>query len=330
MRRVVRFLAATLAALALLGAALWLADARPGWPDAAQVPAPQLGTDLDAWLAGREAVFDDVIPGAEKAINWAGLPGARTELAVIYIHGFSASRREISPVPETVAAALGANYFGTRLAGHGRADSGAVPGAALGNATVDDWAYDLAEAMAIGRQLGERVVLIGTSTGGSLATLAALDPAYRDDIAALITVSPNFALSDRQAWMLDLPFAPHWIPRIGGAERSFEPQSEDHARYWTERYPTSALFPMRTVQRAAASADHPAARVPMLVFYANDDRVVVPSATARVIERWGARADAHVIDNAEDPGQHVITGDIRSPATNDFVIRTILAWLADL
>ena len=68
----------------------------------------------------------------------------------------------------------------------------------------------------------------------------------------------------------------------------------------------------------------------MLVFYAPRDEVVVPAATARVIERWGARADAHVIDDAEDPNQHVITGAIRAPSTSDFVVQTSLDWLADL
>lgn len=324
MRRILRALAALLTLLALAGAALWLSDRREGWPAAARVPAPEPGADLDAWLALREGVFDDIIHGTEKAINWAGTPGERTPLAVVYIHGFSASRQEISPVPENVAAALGANYFGTRLAGHGR------DGAALGEASVDDWARDIAEAMAIGRRLGERVVLIGTSTGGSLATLAALDPAYRDDIAAVIAISPNFALADRQAWTLDLPWAPFWLPRVGGAERSFEPYDERHALYWTERYPTQALFPLRAVQRAAAAADHASARVPLLVFYAANDVVVVSAATARVVQHWGARVDAHLIDNADDPGQHVITGDIRSPSTTGFVTATILAWLADL
>lgn len=333
MRRLARILVGLPLALAFLFAVLWWADPRPGWPDLARLPAPEPDLDLDAWLDARESVFGDIVPGTEKAINWAVAPGERTELSVVYIHGFSASRREISPVPEAIAAALGANYFGTRLAGHGRTDGtgpGAVPGEALGNATTEDWALDLAEAMAIGRRLGDRVVLMGTSTGGSLATLAALEPAWQDDIAALVTISPNFALNNNQAWMLDLPFAPRWLHLVGGTERSFTPYNADHALYWTERYPSRALFALRTVQRAAAAADHTAAHVPMLVFYAAGDQVVVPAATARVIQRWGARADAHLIDNAEDPGQHVITGDIRSPATNDFVIRTTLAWLADL
>lgn len=333
MRRLAAIFVALLVVLALLTAAVWVSAPRPGWPDLAGLPAPEPGDDLDAWLEARESVFGDVVPGAEKVIDWAVAPGQRTELAVVYIHGFSASRREISPVPEAIASALGANYFGTRLAGHGRRDStaeDAVPGAALGDVSVEDWALDLAEAMAIGRRLGERVVLIGTSTGGSLATLAALEPTWRDDIAALVTISPNFGLRDSQAWTLDLPYASQWLPRISGAERGFPPLSDDHALYWTERYPSRALFPLRTVQRAAAAAEHGAAEVPMLVFYSAGDRVVQPEATARVIQRWGARVDSHVVENADDPGQHVITGDIRSPATNDFVIRTTLDWLADL
>lgn len=329
MRRLGKILIAVLALLAVLTGAVWVSDPRPGWPDLSALPAPEPGDDPDAWLHAREGVFDDLVPGTEKAINWAGAPGARTDLAVVYLHGFSASRREISPVPETIAAALGANYFGTRFAGHGRS-GGAVPGEALGDVSVEDWALDLAEAIAIGRRLGDRVVLIGTSTGGSLATLAALEPAWQDDIAALVTVSPNFGLRDGQAWTLDLPYAPHWLPRISGTERGVVSQNPDRALYWTERYPSRALFPLRTVQRAAAAADHGAAHVPMLVFYSASDQLVRPEATARVIQNWGARADAHVIDNAEDPGQHVITGDLRSPATNDFVIDTTLDWLADL
>lgn len=316
------------AALIILGVSLlalataWATSPREGWPGALPPPAP--GDDLDDWLAAREALFDDLTPGTEKTIIWAGEPGARTDLAVIYIHGFSASRQEIAPVPERIAQALGANYFATRLAGHGR------DGAALAVASLDDWALDISEAVAIGRRLGDRIVLMGTSTGGSLATLAALEPEWQGDIAALITVSPNYALNGRQIRVLDLPWAQTWLPLVAGGERRWEPFNEGHARYWTLAYPTGALFSLRTAQRAAAAADHAAARVPMLVFYAPRDEVVVPAATARVIERWGARADAHVIDNAEDPNQHVITGEIRAPSTSDLVVETSLNWLADL
>jgi len=322
--RFVKALLTLVVVLALAAGALWLIAPQTPWPQAATLEAAEPGADLDAWLAQREGVFDDLTEGAEKRIFWAAEPGARSDIALVYLHGFSATRREISPVTEELAARLGANLFATRFAGHGR------PGNALGEATVTDWALDLAEAMAVARRIGDRVVLVGTSTGGSMAVLAALDPAYADDIAAIVTVSPNFALNNAQAWMLDLPFASRWLPLLVGETYAWEPRNDLQARFWSTSYPTTALFPMRSVQRAAAGADHGAATVPLLVFYAAGDQVVVPAATARVIQNWGARVDSHVITGSTDASQHVIAGDILSPGTNDFVIDTAFDWLSAL
>ena len=317
-------LTSVILALAIALGALWLSAPRLVWPEAASLQAPEPGADLDAWLAAREGAFDDITPGTEKVIRWAGAPGARTPLAVVYLHGFSATRQEISPLPEQVAEGLGANLFLTRLAGHGRG------GAALGAARVEDWALDLAEAMAVGRRLGERVVLIGTSTGGSIAALAALDPEYRADIAAVVTFAPNFGLMAGQAWMLDLPWAQSWLPAVMGRERSWEAPDPLSALYWTTRYPTEAIFPMRAVQRAAAAADHGAAEVPLLVFYSAGDRVVDPAATAQVVADWGAPVESGLVSDAADPDQHILAGDLRSPATTAPMVARTLAWLGDL
>ena len=319
-----RFLKALLALLILLAAAIGLAYAttpRLHWLAGAEVAAVVPGADLDAWLTQHEGVFDDITTGTEKHITWAGEPGARTSLALVYLHGYSATRQEISPVPERLAQALGANLFATRFAGHGRS------GAALAEATPEDWATDLAEAMAIAARLGDRVVLIGTSTGASIATLAALDPAYRDAIAALVMVSPNFELNNPQAFLLHLPYAERWVPLVVGETRSWEPQNDGQARYWTSSYPTRALFAMRAVQRAAGGSDHAAARAPALIFYATGDQVVLPAATEDVIARWGAPVNGVILQGADDPGQHVITGDLLSPSTTETVITQTLDWL---
>lgn len=319
-----RILKVVLVLLVVLAAAVGLAFVtapRLHWPAAAQIAPVTPGADLDAWLAQREGVFDDLTAGTEKHITWAGAPGARTPLVLVYLHGYSATRQEISPVPERLAQALGANLFATRFAGHGRS------GVALAEATPTDWATDLAEAMAIAARLGERIVLIGTSTGASIATLAALDPAYADAIAGLVMVSPNFALNNPQAFLLDLPYADRWVPWIVGETRAWQPLNAQQARYWTTSYPTRALFAMRAVQRAAGAADPAAAHVPALIFYATGDQVVLPAATEGVIARWGAPVRAVVVQGAEDPGQHVITGDLLSPATTEEVIATTLEWL---
>jgi len=78
-----------------------------------------LGDDLDAYLAPHEAKFSDIIPTTQKEIVWAGDKGAKAPSFTIPIHGFSATKFEIRPVPDRVAAVLGANLFYTRLAARG-------------------------------------------------------------------------------------------------------------------------------------------------------------------------------------------------------------------
>ena len=311
-------------AVLVLGLGLWATAPRLYWPAAAEVGTVEPGADLDAWLAGREAAFPDLTPGTQKLVFWAGEAGEQTDLALVYLPGFSATRQEIAPVPQRVAEALGANLFETRFAGHG------LPGAALGEATAADWAADLAEAMAVGERLGRRVVLMGTSTGASIAVLAALDPAYRERIAGLVLVSPNFGVADPKAVVLDMPWAQVWGPWLFGASRSWEPVNEAQGRYWTTQYPTLALFAMRAVQQAARHAPVGAARVPALVFYARADQVVDPAATEAVMADWGAPVVMHLVSDAGDPSQHVIAGDILSPRASAGIIATTVDWARGL
>ena len=81
---------------------------------------------------------------------------------------------------------MGANLFYTRLTGHGR------DGYAMATATVRDWQNDGMEAVAIGRRLGRKIILVGTSTGGTLATWLAAQPSVAPMIHRLILLSPNF------------------------------------------------------------------------------------------------------------------------------------------
>src|SRR6478752_7796492 len=128
------------------------------------------GSRHSSYLSRREAAHAGVKPGLAKAVIWND-PTARhkTPLSLVYIHGFSASRKDIAPVIESLAGTLGANAFLTRLAAHGRATS-----AEFATVTPQDWLNDAREALAIGRRVGDRVILIGTSTGALLATIVAL------------------------------------------------------------------------------------------------------------------------------------------------------------
>src|SRR5215831_9686754 len=101
-------LAIWLVTLAALAGPLFPFTPRPS--DIADAVA--LAPDVDVYLREREAQQPDVRLELAKAILW-NEPAARnrTPLALVYIHGFSASRRDITPVVETLASALRANAF---------------------------------------------------------------------------------------------------------------------------------------------------------------------------------------------------------------------------
>lgn len=311
--------------LALLALAWVLAPVEPVDRTVA-FDARALPEDLESWLAAEEARFPDITPGTAKRIHWAGAKGAKTPLSIVYLHGFSATLQEIRPVPDEVAKALGANLFFTRLAGHGRGS------AAMAEPLAGDWVEDTAEALAIGRRLGERVLVIATSTGATLAAIAATDPQLNGDLAGIVMVSPNFGLRLKGAFLLDLPWARIWAPWIAGDTLGFAPENPDHAKYWTTQYPSSAAFPMAALLRAAKGLDYGQAKMPLLVVYAPDDHVIDPAAIWPVTDAWGGsvRIEERHMQAGDDPWSHVIAGDILSPGQTEDVVALILDWAAKL
>lgn len=281
-----------------------------------------VGPDPETYLAAAEARVPGILPGAEKRIVRAASRG-RTPLSVVYVHGFSATSAEIRPVPDAVARALRANLFFTRLTGHGQ------DGAALGRATLADWRADLAEALEIGRRIGDRVLVIATSTGASLALSAAFDPAANARLAGLVLVSPNFGVRQRLGFLPEWPGARWFLPLILGRERGFEPQDAEQARWWTTRYPTTALAPMAAAARAARRLPVANARLPALFLFDDGDRVVRADLTRRFAARWGRGATVAAVTPGpgDDPSRHVIAGDLLSPGMTDAVVARILAWV---
>lgn len=315
-----------LAAVAALVALLWVVGPYEPAPLTPNLDTSQIGPNVDRYLAAREGEFDDITPGVEKRVVWADAPGNSTEWAVLYVHGFSATSEEIRPVPDKVAEGLNANLIFTRLRGHGRG------GEAMAEASVQDWMNDLAEALTIARRVGDKVLVISTSTGGTLVAAAAQDPALMDGVMGSAFVSPNFAVNNPAAPLLTWPAAEFWLPLIAGANRSFEPLNEGQAKYWTTAYPSAAVFPMAAVVKAVAQLDHSKATVPALFVFSDDDQVVVPAATKAVAAAWGGPTETYqpTLTDADDPFAHVVAGAILSPNQTDPVAFEILNWAKGL
>ena len=278
--------------------------------------------DIDGWLLAAEKAFPDIRPGLAKEIVWADRSARRrTPLAIVYVHGFSASKGEVRPLPDRVSAALGANLFYTRLAGHGRT------GDAMAEASLADWQADMVEALGIGARLGDRTLVIATSTGAALACWALAQPALAERIAGAVFLAPNFRVRNRGAFLLTIPFGGMLSRLILGRQRSFTPLNALHGHYWTTRYPVSALLPMARIVRIANALAFEAMRMPALFIHAPDDQVVDARRTLDVAGRWGAPATVIDPGAVGDPNRHVVAGDALSPATTETLADVITKWI---
>ncbi|WP_290886103.1 alpha/beta fold hydrolase [Hoeflea sp.] len=284
-----------------------------------------LPDDLDQYLEQSESGFEDLRPGSERQIVWAyPASKARTPLAIVYIHGFSAGPGETRPLSDIIAGELRANLYYARLAGHGRS------GEAMLEGSVHTWVNDLAEAIAIGRRLGERVVIVATSTGASLAVWGAAQPDLMRDVAGLVQISPNYGLQAAGAGFLTMPWAEKLVPLIVGRNRSFEARNEMHAALWTAEYPSLALLPMAKLVDLANAIDVKKITVPSLFVYSPQDAIIQPDLARVKAENWGGPTRTIEVTDSDDPNNHVIAGDALSPSTTERLAAQIAGWIAGL
>lgn len=285
--------------------------------------AVDLRVDPQAWLAAREA---GIRPAVASYLQWAGPQGQKTDIAILYVHGFSASPAELRPLPEELARRLGANLLAVRLTGHGR------NGDALAAARADDWWRDLIEGLTLARGMGQRVVVLGMSTGATLTALAARDPHLGAMMDGVILVSPNFALKARGAWMLDLPGLRTILRLAGDPPRCFAVRNDRHRDGWTSCYPMSATLPVGALLRQARRGDYSQARMPALFVWSDADRIVDHRISARIASEWGnAPTILRIIPGAgDDPDAHVLAGDALSPSMTPMLTKAIADWTANL
>ena len=183
----------------------------------------------------------------------------------------------------------------------------------------------MAEAVAVGRRLGRRLIVLGVSTGGSLALWQAAT--IPESLDALVLVSPNLALNDSRSEMMLWPWGGALLRLLAGPERSWEPTNELNGRYWTTRYPSRALLQVIATVEMTRTSPIKAVEIPTLVFYSPEDQILDPQATQAAFGRLGSSAKEIVAMDSDDPKQHVLAGDILSPRTNDEVVQRSVEFL---
>lgn len=276
--------------------------------------------NLQNYLAESEEKYSDIIAGTEKKITWHGQK-EQTDIAVIYLHGFSASRQEITPIPEKLAKSLSANLFMTRLRGHGRSMG------TLSTVKYQDWQHDVLEAYEIGKLIGKRIIIISTSTGGTLATWL-LNEINNDDVIVNVMISPNFKLKRKSTVILKYPFGLTLAKLINGPYHSFPVKNASAAKFWTEKYKLEAVIPLLDLMAGVTRIEKENITTPQLVLYSSNDTVVDSQATIKTMRLY-KNADVEVIEfnQTEDPSHHILAGDLISPSSTEAVFNLIIGGI---
>lgn len=188
-------------------------------------------TELATFIQEKEMATKGLKPGNEAKIIWNdSLVKKKTPISIVYIHGFSASGEEGAPGHLQLAKQFGANLYIARLAEHG-IDLG---DSTMQTLTADKLIYTAEEALAIGKEIGEEVIVIGTSMGGALTTyLASKHP----EIKAIVLYSPCIEIFDKNAALIDNPWGLHLAKAIKKSDfNDITPKNDLQKKYWTLHY----------------------------------------------------------------------------------------------
>jgi pimeloyl-ACP methyl ester carboxylesterase len=196
--------------------------------------------DLDTYIADRESE-KPTREDNQARIEWFGDTPGKTEYSIIYLHGFAGSYRDGYPVNQNIAKKLNVNIYYARWAGHGL-----EPQASLDDFNGENAWQSAKEALAIGKQIGEKVIIISTSTGGTLAFKLAAE--FPEDVHALINMGPNLEDDQPGTFVLNTPWGYEIASLISfGDNRKIEHEQQIATQYWDTIYPSRALVDLQVL-----------------------------------------------------------------------------------
>lgn len=265
---------------------------------------------LEKYINAREALHK-LKPDNQARIIWINDSiKSKTDYAVVYLHGFSASQEEGDPVHYQFAKKFGCNLYLSRLAEHGIDTT-----EAMANLTADKLWNSAKEAYAIGKQLGKKVILMATSTGGTLALkLAAAYP----EISSLILLSPNIAINDPLAWVANNHWGLQIAHLVKGKYNTTDDSTALEEKYWYNKYRMESVTEMQELlETTMKSSLFEKIKQPVLLLYyykdeEHQDKTVKVSAMKRMFRQLGTPDSLKREVAVPGAGEHVIGSYIKS------------------
>ena len=197
-------------------------------------------TELDDYIKNKEAKVVNIKPDNESRIVWADSI-RKTEYAVVYLHGFSASIWEGDAIHTEFAKRYGANLYLARQQDHGIDDRNTFK-----HLTPKNYMDSAKEAIAIGQQLGEKIIVMSCSTGGTHSLyLTAHNP---EMVHAQIMYSPNIAIASSAIQLVTMPWGEHIADALMGEHiKSGSYGTPDRANFATTEYHTKGIIALEAL-----------------------------------------------------------------------------------
>ncbi|MDB5210896.1 MAG: alpha/beta hydrolase [Sediminibacterium sp.] len=292
---------------------IYVLGPRPSTPvfktDMPNVPA--ISNGLETFISQQESQHK-IKPDNEARIVWANDSlKQKTEYAIVYLHGFSACQEEGNPVHRNIARQFGCNLYLSRLSQHGIDTTDA-----LFNMTAENLWESAKQAYAIGKQLGNKVILMGTSTGGTLALqLAAAYP----EVAGLVLYSPNIAINDPNAWLSNNPWGLQIARLVKGSKlNTAKNDTPEYKQYWNKQYRLESVVQLEELlETTMNTTTFAAVKQPTLTLYyykdeEHQDPVVKVSAMKAMMAALGTAAEQERMVAIPEAGSHVLASPIQS------------------
>ncbi|NJL12865.1 MAG: alpha/beta hydrolase [Microscillaceae bacterium] len=295
--------------------AFYLAGPHP-IPPALTTELPQVEKAPYEWaqyFQNRERTLARLRPDNQARIVWAdSTQKQKSKYSLVYLHGFSASQGEGFPLHRETAQRFGANLVLARLDQHGLDDPEAFkkisPASLLASAK---------EALHIGRQVGHKVILMCTSTGGTLGLYLA--SGNHPEIAALILYAPLVDFYSPALGLLDKAWGLQIARLVAGSAYFVRKNAPPKIRqYWNTQYRLEATVALKSLV-AATMQRRTFAKVKVPVFmgyYYRDeeyqDKTVSVAAARRMFAQLGTAPNQKQQVAFPEAGHHVICSQYTS------------------
>lgn len=277
--------------------------------------------ELDNWIAERENSIALVKPTAKARIVWKEPQNRyKTPYSILYLHGFKASHGEGDPVHRQVTEKLGFNLYLSRLAKHGLNDIDAFK-----NLESNDFIHAAETSLEIAQQLGEKVIIMGTSTGASLGLYLASKKKYKESIGALLLYSPLVQFYGLQKLFLSTSLGRSVLKSFLGSNYQFKTKNKTNrqAEIWYSSYHINGVLALgEFVENYMNAETFKEVSCPVFTayYYKNfwqQDKVVSVPAIKKMHNSLGAASGKKKIVQLPRAGSHVISNGLVSKSITE-------------